>query len=269
METSKDQESLSMMNDEEIPDSQDEDDAASESSCTLQRQDSRTRAGGIVAQTIQRLFHKETEESDSDEEEESPFLPTPTVIKSMDQDKVLLTTCFWREVLCKSQCRMGNQHYHVVYDKNTVPREFPRTLLLRFCKDKGCWFGTKIHTHQGDDELVQDLNIPQHIVERIWGKEAIAAQTLCAMHEGPILIPSMVDDRADARHMYATFDCDDTECPYFHHEHYHYRNVDPEVPYLGLETETYQEMLNTGLECYDKDCQWAQYLHAHFGSKNE
>lgn len=253
---------ISMMN--EIPDSQ-------EARSIDTSDDGEEQIGKDLTKLFQQQLEKKegaNDTNDGDEaesEEDEPFYPPRTVIREIERSHITILTCFWREVLCKNECDLGTQHYHVVYDKNTKPREFARTLRILLCQDEECPHGPDIHAHQGHEQLTQKLNVPDHLRWRVQ-KPKVKTQTLAMLIE-KTEIGTILDDRGNDEYTSAHFQCTDIDCDYYQDPHEHLRNIDPAIPAWGFRPEHYQAMIEEGKVCDKQECPWRMDLHVHL-SKN-
>ena len=239
VEASKDQESLSMMN---APESNQQGPASDE-------------------EDLEELDGTEEDETESEDE-----APSRTVVKEIQKTHITILTCFWKEVNCTVQCDLGTQHYHIVYDKETRPKEYAKTLRINLCQNKGCSYGPDIHAHQGSDDRVEMLNVPDSVRQRVWGSNE---QSLSMMIDGSMInIDDGTDERADRDFLSAPFECTSYDCPYLIEEHYHLFNVDPRFPRLPIMASAFWCLVRDECVCNSAECEWNDILHVHF-PKNE
>jgi hypothetical protein len=227
-----DQESLSMMNEEQPAEGNSESNADNE---------------------------QEAEESSSDESEprEIPMF----IAQRTTKEGFTLVTNFWRYARCQSgKCEINGQHTHTVFDPKAVYKRNPQAIRITFCQDEECEHKDSVHAHQGNDDEVMEIEIPPEVIERVWGKQETSS--LSMMNDNAVSQLTM-DERVNEQYMSQDFYCFDITCPYYMMTHQHARNIDPDHPEWGFTPEQFQAMLSVGMTCKDEQCQWNKERHIH------
>jgi hypothetical protein len=236
----KDQESLSMMNAPEEPENP-----------------------GVVPykeeDTKEQRQETSTEEEDSSEEDDIEITPRTRVVE-IRRTYFTIITVRWREIACQTACDLGTQHFHVIYDETTRSKEYARSIRINICQDEKCSEEHGIHAHQGNDDKVMDLQLPEH-VKRIFQPLPEEEQSLSMMTDTPRL--PLFDDRGHPDYMHRKFACVDIDCMLRTVPHLHMANIDPDIPQFGLRKTIVEELIINGQTCNDEDCQWRETTHIH------
>jgi Retrotransposon gag protein/Zinc knuckle/WCCH motif len=228
----KDQESLSMMNEEQPAEETSENNADNEQA---------------------------NEESSSDESEprEIPMF----IAQRTTKEGFTLVTNFWRNARCQNgRCEINRQHTHTVFDPKAEYKRNPQAIQIRFCQDEECEHKDSVHAHQGNDDEVMEMEIPKEVIERVWGKQETSS--LSMMNDNAVS-QLVMDERVEKQYMSRDFYCFDIACPYYMMTHQHARNIDPDHPEWGFTPEQFQAMLEVGMTCEDERCQWNKEQHVH------
>jgi Retrotransposon gag protein/Zinc knuckle len=174
-----------------------------------------------------------------------------------------MITNWWRRARCQSaRCERNGQHLHTIFDPETEYKRDPQMIYIEFCTDEECEHKDNIHAHQGNDDTVMEITIPDEVVRRIWGSsETSSLSAMCA--EASPSLPT-TEERANKEYMSQDFECLDIGCPLYIMTHNHARNIDPDHPGWGFTPRQYQAMIDMGMTCEDERCQWSDKgLHVH------
>lgn len=101
-----------------------------------------------------------------DPEETVKFVVTKATRKSQT-----VVTRYWKPIPCtRASYPQDRQHLHAIYDPNTSPKEYVRTIVIQLCSDIRCQHSPELHTHREDDNEKMSIELPEEVAQIVYGK---------------------------------------------------------------------------------------------------